>query len=289
MALMTSTASHGAHAAGPAEPATTVLDPVGSGASERSGAGPATVALEPIIPSRAEHDEAIITLTDVSVAASWGHIYGPVSLSIKRGGVTVLVGSGGRGRTALLLTIAGRMAPTTGSIVSFGLTDKPHELFKRAGVGFINEVDEIVQAIRVRDVVTEQLRWRAPWFKWLIPATQADVEDLCRPVFGDLPVPDINDMVEELPELTAALFRIAAANARGPEVLVVGGIDNLTSIKAASVLLGRLVELGKEQTIVTADVNGVREGFDVLEYIEVSHLTNDEFPNVGATETETQA
>lgn len=225
----------------------------------------------------------------MSVEASWGHIFGPVSLSVQRGGVTVIVGQGGRGRTALLLTLAGRMKPSSGTVVSFGRPNDAHALFKRSGVGFIGEVDEIVQAIRVRDVVTEQLRWSQRWYTWVAPAQQKDLERLCRPVFGDLELPDIDAMVEELPELTAALFRIAAANARKPELLVVGGVDKLASVRASELLLERLVELGREQTIITADVNGRRTDLPVRDYIDVPNLTDREFANLAIEENGARA
>lgn len=260
---MTAHVPHGAHAVGHTE----------------------ATAIEFEAPEAQSDDTPLLELSDVSVEASWGHIYGPVSFSVRRGGVTVLVGHGGRGRTALLLTLAGRMKPSRGSVVSFGNTDEPHELFTRSGVGFIPEVDEIVQAIRVRDVLTEQLRWRERWYKWVPPATEEDLERLCRPVFGELQLPQIDAMVEELPELTAALFRIAAANARAPELLVVGGVDTLTSDGGSAKLLERLVELGKHQTIITADVNGPRTQLDVRDYVEVPNLTNQEFVKMELEET----
>jgi ABC-type cobalamin/Fe3+-siderophores transport system ATPase subunit len=239
----------------------------------------------PAAGSALSDEPTVLELRDVSVKASWGHIYGPVSLAIKQGGVTVLVGHGGRGRTALLLTLAGRMKPTSGELISFGRPNAAHALFKRAGLGFIEEVDGIAQAIRVRDVVTEHLRWTKRWFKWVAPAQQADLERLCRPVFGDLELPHLDAMVEELPELTAALFRIAAANGRNPEILVVGGVDNLTSIGASEKLLERLIDLGRTQTIITADVNGKRTDLDVKEYIDVPNLTNLEFADLELEET----
>jgi len=237
-------------------------------------------------PVKKTDDTAILVLKDVNVNASWGHIYGPVNLSIKKGGVTVIVGSGGRGRTSLLLTLAGRMKPSTGTVTSFGKINNPHGLFKRAGVGFIKEVDEITQAIRVRDIVTERLRWGAKWYKWVPPANESDLERLCRPVFGDLEIPHIDAMVEELPELTAALLRIAAANALKPEILVVGGVDTLTSNEAAEKLLERLVVLGEEQTIITADVNKIRTQIPVRERIIVPNLTDLNFAKMESEETE---
>lgn len=83
--------------------------------------------------------------------------------------------------------------------------------------------------------------------------------------------------VEELPELTAALLRIAVANVRRPPLLVVGGVDRLTRIESARTLTSRLVALGREQTVITADVNGAYPGLGVREVISVDNLTDDEF------------
>ena len=221
--------------------------------------------------------EVILEARDLSVKASWGHIFGPVNLSIRAGGVTVLKGSGGRGRTALLLTLAGRMKPSSGSLVSFGQANNTKQLFNRAQLAFIDEVDGIGQTIRVRDVLTEQLRWTAPWYKFVGEGTEEDLERLCRPVFGDLLLPQLSAYVEELPELTSALFRIAIACVRQPEVLVVGGIDNLARIANSQMLLGRLVEIGRHKTVITCDVNGVDPKSGVRDVIPVPNLTDDEF------------
>lgn len=224
--------------------------------------------------------DALIQASGIGVDASWGHIYGPVSLTVRTGGVTVLAGSGGRGRTALLLTLAGRMKPSTGTLTAFGRANDAHHLFNQATVAFIDEVDEIVQTIRVQDIVTEQMRWAAPWNKWVPQATEADLERICRPVFGNFTLPTMDAMVEELPELTAALFRIAVGNIRKPEVLVVGGIDTLHSVSAAANLLERLIVLGAEQTIITADVNGAAEQDGIRDIIHVPNLTNHEFASL---------
>lgn len=220
--------------------------------------------------------EVLVRATQIGVDATWGHIFGPVDLTVRAGGVTVLQGAGGRGRTALLLTLAGRMKPTTGSLEAFGRVDSPHHLFDRAAIANIDEVDGIGQTIRVHDIVTEQVRWAARWSKWVPQSTEADLEKICRPVFGELTLPPMHAMVEELPELTASLFRIAVANIRKPPLLVVGGIDKLSSIYAAGRLLDRLIVLGAQQTVITADVNGVpyREG--VTDVIEVANLTDQE-------------
>jgi len=169
------------------------------------------------------------------------------------------------------------MKPSTGSLTAFGRTNDAHHLFDHATVAFIDEVDEITQTIRVRDIVTEQIRWAARWSSWVPQATDADLERICRPVFGDLSLPTLDAMVEELPELTAALFRIAVANIRKPEILVVGGVDTLHSVAGAAKLLERLIVLGQEQTVITADVNAIVPNDAVRDIIQVPNLTNHEF------------
>ncbi len=221
--------------------------------------------------------QVLLTATGMSVDASWGHIYGPVDLTVRAGGVTVLVGAGGRGRQALLLTLAGRMKPTVGRLEAFGRVDQPHHLFDRAAIANIDEVDGIPQTIRVHDIVTEQVRWAAKWYQWVPQSTDDDLERICRPVFGDYSLPTMDAMVEELPEFTAALFRIAVANIRKPPLLVVGGVDTLASVEGSRRLRERLIALGAEQTVIMADVNGVEMQDGVTDVIEVHNLTDHEF------------
>lgn len=221
--------------------------------------------------------EVLIAASGIGVDASWGHIYGPVDLTVRRGGVTVLVAAGGRGRQSLLLTLAGRMKPTTGRLEAFGRVDQAHHLFDRAAIARIDEVDEIQQTIRVHDIVTEQVRWAARWYAWVPQSTEADLERICRPVFGEYTLPSMDAMVEELPEFTSALFRIAIANIRTPPLLVVGGVDTLASVESARLLLDRLVALGRQQTVITADVNGVTVRDGITDVIPVHNLTDHEF------------
>lgn len=246
-----------------------------SGGSRDGSAG--ATADSPTFEMPQRGGQPLLVASGIGVKASWGHIYGPTDLQVDAGGVTVLVGSGGRGRTALLLTLAGRMKPTSGSLTAFGKTNDARHLFNRAAIAYVDEVDGIEQTIRVSDVVTEQIRWAAPWYKWVRPSTEEDLERLCRPVFGDLRLPAMDAYVEELPELTAALFRIAMANIHQPPLLVVGGVDRLTRISNSQQLLDRLVELGREQTVITADVNGAFPNSGVREVITVHNLTDNEF------------
>lgn len=186
----------------------------------------------------------------------WGPVYGPVDLDVEADGVTVLVCPPGSGRTALLMTLAGRMKPASGSLRVFGRT-RARDIFADAAIAGIDELDTVDESVTVRDLITEQLRWDANWYKLIRRADEAALAKVCGPVFGDLPLPPLTEYVEELTELDGLLLRIALANTARPPLLVVGGIEQVTRDESRDLLVSRLVELGAEQTVVTASVNGV--------------------------------
>ncbi|BBZ32629.1 ATP-binding cassette domain-containing protein [Mycolicibacterium confluentis] len=208
----------------------------------------------------------------------WGPVYGPIDLDIDAGGVTVLVCPAGTGRTALLLTVAGRMSPISGQISVFGRA-RVGEIFASAALAGIDEIDAVTESVTVRDLITEQLRWDAPWYRLVRRADQGDLETLCAPVFGELPLPPLTEYVHELSELDRLLLRIALANTKKPPLLVVGNLDHITSDANRAVLIERLIALGEHQTVVTATVNGT-DGHAVRAQIEVANTTHAELAGV---------
>ncbi|RAV10708.1 hypothetical protein DQP55_15110 [Mycolicibacterium sp. GF69] len=213
-------------------------------------------------------EEPAVVARGISQRGPWGPVYGPLDLDIVAGGVTVLVCPPGSGRTALLMTLAGRMKTLTGSLTVFG-RDGAREIFKAAALTGIDELDEVAESVTVADVVTEQLRWAAPWYRRVPRAGQAEVDRVCAPVFGPLALPPLHDYVEELSELDRRLLRVALANAERPPLLVVGDLDRVTSDVHRAQLLDRLVELGQQQTVVTASVNGVPDDSGVRAQLAV--------------------
>lgn len=197
-----------------------------------------------------------VTARGIRMSGPWGPVYGPVDLDVEAGGVTVLICPAGSGRTALLMTIAGRMKPQSGEIEVFGRS-RAKEIFAHAALAGIDELDTVDESVTVRDLVTEQLRWDADWYRLVRRARAEDVERICGRVFGDLPLPPLHEYVEELTELDRLLLRIALANTGTPELLVVGNLDYVTSDVNRDVLVERLVDLGRSQTVITATVNGV--------------------------------
>jgi ABC-type cobalamin/Fe3+-siderophores transport system ATPase subunit len=203
-----------------------------------------------------EQKPPVITARGITMRGPWGPVYGPIDLDIDEGGVTVLVAPAGTGRTALLMTLAGRMKTVRGELTVFGRTRAP-DIFRAAALAGIDELDRVSESVTVRDLVTEQRRWDAPWYTLVGRADQDDLAAVCAPVFGDLPLPSLTSYFDGLTELDQLLLRIALANTTQPPLLVVGNLDHLTDDRNRDIVLGRLIALGEKQTVITATVNGV--------------------------------
>lgn len=205
----------------------------------------------------------------------WGPVYGPIDLDIEAGGVTVLVCPAGTARTALLMTLAGRMRPVAGELTVLGRR-KAKDIFTVSALAGIDELDTMAESVTVRDVLTEQMRWDAPWYRLIRRAGDDDLHRICGPVFGEeLPLPPLGEYVEELSELDGLLLRIALANTARPPLLVVGDLDQVSSDRSRELLVQRLCALGREQTVITATVNGVASS-EVRAQMEVRNMTRAE-------------
>lgn len=210
----------------------------------------------------------------ITMSGPSGPVYGPVDLDIEAGGVTVLVCPTGPGRTALLMTLAGRMKPKSGSLTVFGHSDVD-DIFACSALAGFDELDNVAESVTVADLITEQLRWDAAWYRLVRRAGPAEVDAVCGPVFGELPLPPLDEFVEELNEGDRLLLRIALANTKRPPLLVVGDLDHVTSDRHRETVLDRLIALGQTQTVVTTTVNGVRHD-GVRAQIEVANTSREE-------------
>lgn len=216
-----------------------------------------------------ESSPPAVTARGIRMRGPWGPVYGPVDLEIPRGGLTVLVCPAGSGRTALLMTIAGRMAPESGELEVFGAHDA-RKIFANSAIAGVDEVDTVPESVTVRDLITEQMRWDAPWYRMVRRADDTALTTMCRRVFGPHPLPPLDEYFEELAELDRLLLRIALANTKSPALLVVANLDFVTSDVNRDLLIERLIDLGSDQTVVTATVNGVT-GHAVRSQIEVAN------------------
>jgi len=224
--------------------------------SGEAGGHEATPVLEPPGEGPPPEPPPTVIAEGICMTGPWGPVYGPVDLAIPTGGLNVLVCTAGTGRTALLMTLAGRMKPKSGKLTVFGAR-RARDIFAISGLAGINGIDTVSESVTVRDLITEQLRWDAPWYRFIGQADEAELARVCAPVFGELPLPPLMEYFELLSELDQLLLRIALANTNRPPLLVVGDLDFVASDSNRDALICRLIDLGRNQTVITATVNGV--------------------------------
>ncbi len=216
-----------------------------------------------------------VVARDIQKTGPWGPVFGPLDLDIEAGGVTMLTAPAGSGRTALLMSLAGRMKPTTGTLEVFG-RKKARDIFAVSALAGIEQLDSVFESVTVRDVITEQSRWDAPWYRLVRRAGEHELIAMCRTVFGQLPLPRLTQYVDHLDELDGLLLRIALANTGRPPLLVVGSVDQVTSNREREVLVRRLVDLGEHQTVITSTVNDVPDGLGIRAQIPLAELGLDQ-------------
>lgn len=183
-----------------------------------------------------------------------GPAFGPVDLTVPAGGLHVLEGAPGSGRTSLLLALAGRFAPVTGELTVYGRSGAAAIRQISAIAGFA-DIDEVDDGVRVRAVLAEQLAWQTPWYRRAPKPDAAHLAAVCGPVFGDAPLPDLGTRVGDLPELDRMLLRIALALTDDPQLLIIDDLEQVRSRPDQRVLAARLIELGRARTIIATVIN----------------------------------
>lgn len=198
----------------------------------------------------------LVSARDIELKGPWGQVFGPLDLDIDVGGVIVLAAAPGAARTALMMALCGRMKLNGGKLRVLGHTDDPHAVFAESSICCFDELDDVQPSVTVQDLVTEQIRWGSHWYEWVPRASTRELEAMCGYLFADRPLPPIDAFVADLPELDQMLLRIGIANTRRPPLLVVGRLDRMADDEQRRALMQRLIELGKDQSVITADVNG---------------------------------
>jgi len=207
---------------------------------------------------------------DLGLVGDHGRVYGPLDLDIPRGGLTVLRGHPGNGRTCLLLTLAGRMKPTEGTVEVFGET-APHRIFHRAAIAGFSDIDTLDPAVTVRALVGEQRAWMSPWWRPRTPTGASEIAEVLGPVYGDARIPGPKVHVGDLTELDRMLVRIALARWEGAPMLVVDDLEQVRVDEERSFLLGRLDALVRSDgvTVVVSSVDDLPPGSPAHELVTV--------------------
>src|SRR5699024_4995491 len=174
----------------------------------------------PAEPAPAVHLEAL------GLRGSRGWAFRDVDLVAQRGDLVVITGASGTGRSALLLAIAGRLKPTTGSLQVAGQTLAPDRPNHRA----LKQVRERVAVARISHhisldgdlPVAVNVRDAADWSRQR-PADLQDRIDEWRERSGLTFEP--HTPVAELPALEVTALHLLLAAALDPDVIVLDDAD----------------------------------------------------------------
>ncbi|QEN15389.1 hypothetical protein ACRDU6_24290 [Mycolicibacterium sp. ELW1] len=160
---------------------------------------------------------------------------------------------GGHSQKALLLTLAGRLKPSAGTVAVFGET-APRAIRKHCAIAAFGDIDDLDEAVTVGTVVTEQRRWLAPLFR----RSSGDADrDVLAEVFGDIHRPAPTDYIGDLGDLETFLVQIALALCSDRPVLVVGDLEQVRDNERRAQAVQRLGALAADRMVVVGVTNSL--------------------------------
>lgn len=160
-----------------------------------------------------------IEATGLSLVTRRGTVYEGIDLAIPRGSLAMLVGPTGSGKTALLLTLAGRMRATGGSLRVMG-TDarrRPSAARRMSALGPFGDLNGLADPLTVRHTVAADSAL----------ASCHATPDRTASVLGSVGLdrgPDTR--VADLSAIERVLLGVALALVGSPEVLVCDDTDH---------------------------------------------------------------
>lgn len=164
-------------------------------------------------------------------------VYADVSLTAETGALVAVAGPTGSGRTSVLLTLAGRMKPTSGTLAVGGHT-RPGAIRRVAALALVDGVTDFDRALTVREHLHE--RRRKP-YQEVLKRTGLTVDDRTR--------------VADLDREQQVRLGIALALLDHPQVIVADNVDAGLPVERQAAVWGLLRNL--DTTVVASCVHPV--------------------------------
>jgi ABC-type Mn2+/Zn2+ transport system ATPase subunit len=238
------------------------IAPRGTHAAPARSAAPAAAPTGADGPVDDAPTDLAVRATGLRLHGSRGGVYGPVDLAVPAGTLAVVQGPQGGGRSSLLLTLAGRMVPDSGSrltVLGETLPRRRAAVQRRAAVAGFAGIDDLDESVTVGDLVRERLAWLSPWYRRVPKVDQATLNRLAAPVFGERPLPRTSTLVWHLDEVDAMLLRVTLAMAQHPDLLVVDDVDQVHDSQRRQTVWTRLEAIAASGTTVVAAVASLDE------------------------------
>jgi len=129
-----------------------------------SDAGPSRGMREPVPsdagPSRGMREPAVLAVDDIHTYYGDSYVLQGVSLEVRPGAVTALLGRNGMGKTTLIRSVVGFARPRRGRVMFGGrdITRAPSHEIARAGIGLVPQGRRIFPSLTVHENLTVAAR-----------------------------------------------------------------------------------------------------------------------------------
>ncbi|WP_232006269.1 hypothetical protein [Mycobacterium sp. 852013-50091_SCH5140682] len=222
----------------------------GSAGSESDEAAESDEAVVETTETDEPDDEPLIVAAGLGVDGEHEPLFSGVDLELTRGFHAIQM-PGGWGQTALLLTLAGRLKPTHGTVTVCGDT-QPRAIRKHCSIAAFDDIDDLPDAVTVQTVLAEQRRWLAPWYSQV--SDQAGAAELAL-VFGDVPTPSPKAFISDLSDLELFLLRVTLSLFSNRPILVVGDLEQVRDNSRRATAIERLAAIATQRTVVVGVTN----------------------------------
>jgi ABC-type cobalamin/Fe3+-siderophores transport system ATPase subunit len=195
-------------------------------------------------------DQPLIIASGLGVDGEHEPLFSGVDLEVTRG-LHAIQMPGGWGQTALLLTLAGRLKPTHGTVTVCGDT-QPRAIRKHCSIAAFADIDELPDSVTVQTVLAEQRRWLAKWYSRV--SDDAGAAELAL-VFGEVPTPSPKAYISELSDLELFLLRVTLSLFSNRPILVVGDLEQVRDNIRRATAIERLAAIATQRTVVVGVTN----------------------------------
>lgn len=192
----------------------------------------------------------LITATGLGVDGEHGPLFSDIDLALTAGFHAIQM-PGGPGQTALLLTLAGRLKATHGTVTVLG-DSEPRAIRRHCSIAAFADIDDLEETVTVQTVLAEQRRWLAPWYA-RVPVESGQPE--LGEVFGEVPPPSAESYIVELSDLELFLLRITLALFSNRPILVVGDLEQVRDNSRRAIAVERLGAIAGQRTVVVGVTN----------------------------------
>lgn len=210
---------------------------------EQDGGAPPT-------PTDTESAPIVICAAGLGVDGEHGPVFSGVDIELTSGFHAIQM-PGGPAQTTLLLTLAGRLKASHGTVTVLG-DSEPRAIRRHCSIAAFADIDELEETVTVQTVLAEQRRWLAPWYS-RVPddAGQAELGE----VFGGIPPPSPESYIVELSDLEEFLLRITLALFSDRPILVIGDLEQVRDNARRAIAVERLGSIAKQRTVVVGVTN----------------------------------